>query len=150
MSFNPFSETDQPTMANFNQKFQDAIAQATQDALSAAPKIAVGSYVGTGTYGSSNPNTLTFGFKPKIVLIFPNCIGNLNVGFLAVLNQTASFSYWNPDGSGWFSPTLHATFSETGVSWYADDIYDYQTLRQMNDCPSEFNLVSEYHYIAIG
>lgn len=28
-----------------------------------------GSYVGTGTYGEDNPNTLTFGFEPKIVFL---------------------------------------------------------------------------------
>ena len=35
-----------------------------------APKIETGSYVGTGTYGASNPNTLTFGFVPKFVWIY--------------------------------------------------------------------------------
>lgn len=33
-------------------------------------KIAVGSYTGNGTYGATNPNTLTFDFKPKFVLIY--------------------------------------------------------------------------------
>ena len=32
-------------------------------------KIETGSYVGTGTYGSSNPNSLTFGFAPKLVAL---------------------------------------------------------------------------------
>ena len=32
-------------------------------------KIEVGSYVGTGTYGSANPNSLTFGFEPKMLII---------------------------------------------------------------------------------
>lgn len=35
-----------------------------------APKIETGSYVGTGTYGQANPNTLTFGFIPKFVWIY--------------------------------------------------------------------------------
>lgn len=35
-----------------------------------APEIETGSYVGTGTYGASNPNTLTFGFVPKFVWIY--------------------------------------------------------------------------------
>ena len=34
------------------------------------PQIATGSYVGTGTYGSSNPVNVVLGFKPKIVLIW--------------------------------------------------------------------------------
>ena len=36
-------------------------------------QIATGSYVGTGTYGSSNPVTVVLGFKPKIVLIWASC-----------------------------------------------------------------------------
>lgn len=35
-----------------------------------APQIETGSYVGTGTYGKANPNTLTFGFVPKFVWIY--------------------------------------------------------------------------------
>jgi hypothetical protein len=34
-----------------------------------APRVATGSYVGTGTYGESNPNRLTFDFAPKVVLL---------------------------------------------------------------------------------
>ena len=34
-----------------------------------AAKIQTGSYVGTGTYGASNPNSLTFPFTPKFVYI---------------------------------------------------------------------------------
>lgn len=34
-----------------------------------APKIETGSYVGTGTYGSSNPNTITLGIDPKLLFI---------------------------------------------------------------------------------
>ena len=32
-------------------------------------KLETGSYTGTGTYGASNPNILTFGFEPKLVSI---------------------------------------------------------------------------------
>ena len=38
--------------------------------------IETGSYVGTGTSGSGNPNTLTFGFEPKFVHIQSYSIGN--------------------------------------------------------------------------
>lgn len=34
-----------------------------------APKIETGSYVGTGKYGASNPNSLTFGFSPKFFMV---------------------------------------------------------------------------------
>lgn len=32
-------------------------------------KIEAGSYIGTGTYGADNPNTLTFSFEPKMVIV---------------------------------------------------------------------------------
>ena len=34
-----------------------------------APRIETGSYVGTGTGGENNPNSLTFAFVPKVVMI---------------------------------------------------------------------------------
>lgn len=33
-------------------------------------QIETGSYVGTGTYGESNPNSLTFGFGPKLIWVY--------------------------------------------------------------------------------
>ena len=36
--------------------------------------IETGSYTGTNTYGSSNPNSLTFGFEPKLVIVQVNKI----------------------------------------------------------------------------
>lgn len=41
-----------------------------------APKIVTGSYTGTGTYGSSNKNTLTFDFMPKMVFIAEEYLSN--------------------------------------------------------------------------
>lgn len=39
-------------------------------------KIATGSYVGTGTYGSSNPTSLTFDFVPMLVLVAKKAAGS--------------------------------------------------------------------------
>lgn len=50
----------------------------TLDEVTAFPcQIYTGSYVGTGTSGSSNPNTLTFPFEPKVwgILTFPSAGG---------------------------------------------------------------------------
>ena len=33
-------------------------------------KLATGSYTGTGTYGESHPNSLTFDFEPKLVIVY--------------------------------------------------------------------------------
>lgn len=62
MAFTPFVDTDQPTMAEFNEKFQECIAEA----FSHDVQIETGSYVGTGT----NSITINFSNPPKIVFIF--------------------------------------------------------------------------------
>lgn len=38
--------------------------------LAAGVHIAAGSYTGTGTYGASDPNILTFDFEPEVVFVF--------------------------------------------------------------------------------
>lgn len=81
-----------------------------------APKIATGSYIGTGTYGASKPNSLTFDFKPKIWGIYQ---ADTNTSFNSVLailpfakvqptygvsvypnGPTSSAGYWHTDVSG--------------------------------------------------
>ena len=73
-----------------------------------APKIETGSYVGTGTYGASNPNTLTFDFEPKVVFIqgtslsnysgyFGGCfVKNTSAGpvFMSTENNNNQGAYW--------------------------------------------------------
>lgn len=50
----------------------------TLDEVTAFPcQVYTGSYVGTGTFGASNPNSLTFPFEPKVwgILTFPSAGG---------------------------------------------------------------------------
>ena len=75
MNVAPFQSTDEFTMAGFNGKISDinsGVNNAITSALSGFARIETGSYVGTGTYGASNPNTLTFGFAPKFVIFIDN------------------------------------------------------------------------------
>ena len=61
---NQWAEQDKVLREDFN-----ADNQKIDAALAAGAKIAIGSYVGTGTSGMDNPNSLTFEFAPKMVLI---------------------------------------------------------------------------------
>lgn len=108
-------------------------------------KIEVGSYVGTGTYGSSNKNSLTFGFEPKLVMLGPTEGTNGNAGF----GLLPANGYWT-DGFVWIKGQLYALgagnyqiyFSQTGetLSWYGSkSATDQQNI-------SGFT----YRYIAIG
>lgn len=75
MAFTPFVETDQPTMANFNAKFQEAIGAASL-------KVARGSYVGNGgTTDSTNTKKISIPFHAKFVIVMPKYyfnVGNTN------------------------------------------------------------------------
>lgn len=114
-----------------------------------APKIETGSYVGTGTYGASNPNTLTFGFKPKFVWIYAYQIPEYpywyNVGnhvgafpFDAIPENTFGNRYPPYDDSG---PNNNSHSKRTGntLTWY-----------NTNSANEQFNGAFTYHYIAIG
>ena len=105
------------------------------DQIKDGVKIAVGSYTGTGTYGSSNPNSLTFAFEPKLVFIGlkdqrpPVCA-------FAISGQT-TFSKTNVDSS---SQTNRCSFSGNSFTWYNEIDADIQ-----------FNISNRtYCYVAIG
>ena len=84
-------------------------------------KIATGSYTGTGTYGSSNPNSLTFDGKPLLVIIrsqysevaifYPFMYGStyVNNGWTSIydsnLNSYNTSNYAKVDGNilSWYS-----------------------------------------------
>lgn len=103
-----------------------------------APKIETGSYIGTGTYGQSNPNTLTFGFVPRLVMVSPTASGftdnTLSKPFLwfegitSVLDK--AFGYNN-----------NVTREGNTISWYTGASYPL----------NQFNISGTiYYYIAIG
>lgn len=114
-------------------------------AVAARARIAVGSYAGTGTYGSGNPNNLTFDFEPKMLFIFSKTpdASNTNV---AKFGREESYWLYN---SGVFFPEQstfsYNTFVRTSnygktISWYSDrNVYS-----QMNDESRT------YYYVAIG
>ena len=98
--------------------FEDEI----KEIVSTAPQTFVGSYVGTGTYGEGNANTLTFSFLPKIV-------------FIAKANEGTTYPYvWGCDkfsvlgsSSGYLVfRTNNVSTKNNGdgtytVEWYSND-----------------------------
>lgn len=79
-----------------------------------AIKLETGSYTGTGTYGQSNPNTLTLPFKPKVVFVTRKDsflgTGGAFVGFVWLFGQDTITSH---------GPTTF-TVNENGLSWYSN------------------------------
>ena len=105
--------------------------------LGGVPKIATGSYTGTGTYGADNPCSLTFPFVPKLVAVV--CGSSTNIfGY-------ATFVYEGPVGMTGTVP--QASWDDVGktVSWYTTESSStYGPSYQLN------HRSGTYHYAAIG
>lgn len=100
-------------------------------------KIQTGSYTGTGTYGESNPNSLTFDFVPKIVHIYSKQDHNV-VHTLTIYPQDG-FACAGGNYSG-YSMT-NVTLSGKTVTWYSNNS-NYQVYIQMNDMNKTYNYLA--------
>lgn len=147
MAFTPFVETDQPTMAKFNEKFQDAISDAIAGGIAGgiagSPKIMTGSYIGTGTFLSSSPNTLTFPFTPIIWGVFRMVsTGGVDLSLPNIIlwdndyKNTNVSMYTRSDST----TTQFVTINGNSVSWYSSSSGEHQL--NANG--------TTYHYFAIG
>ena len=76
--------------------------------LTNAAKIATGSYVGTGTYGASNPCSLTFDFVPRFVLIIEDYQVMLGSGEINHSGSGENRQFWSNENhqSGVASPQV--------------------------------------------
>lgn len=126
MAFVPFTKDEQPTMAAFNEKFEQAIGQAIQQALADGVKIEAGSYVGTGTYGGSNPCSISVPSGAKLVLIFAQGNNTSTFGpsyvMIPLLGLTTTYTngVFGQYSSTSFDPTKSFAKIENGVLfWYS-------------------------------
>ena len=86
-------------------------------------KMQVGSYVGTGTYGSDNPNSLTFDGKPKFVFVAQKAQSTSSARgyyFTAVVNQeTAMVERVATDSTSTDAHFVQLSWGDKTVSWYS-------------------------------
>ena len=131
-----------------------AVAQLTQNGVNIAPKtlaecvrlpggktldkvmgfpcqIYTGSYVGTGTYGADNPNTLTFPFEPKFLLVMGTSLASVPVAQLT------------PDKGVYRADAVYAAIA-TEVSGGEFQFWSSTASYQMNA------MDVAYYYIALG
>lgn len=124
----------------------------------AGVKIETGSYKGTGTYGASDPNILSFSFAPKFVWIYARRQDNSEI--MAVNNSYGSSS--STTAQGFLIPELLTTsyqqkvapFNEgEGYNGYAKKsadgktLYWYHTINEVKQL--NYNQYT-YFYIALG
>lgn len=107
----------------------------TLDEVTAFPcQIYSGSYIGTGTYGASNPNTLTFPFEPKAVFI-SGMVGPSWAAARMLRNDV----YGNIQ--------VNTTVSTVHTSWDGNSVQWYDTTAPTNQLNVSGNT---YYYIALG
>lgn len=90
-------------------------------------RIEVGSYVGTGTYGEDNPNSLTFGFEPKIIWIAPVSGTNISatirrdtnegVAIYAATNIYSLTTSWSGNTVTWYTSSKTYQLNGSGVAY---------------------------------
>ena len=147
LNVTPFVGTDNFNMETFNNmisqinsgvnsEISDVLAQlGTQ--LGTKAEIVYSSYVGTGTCGSNNPNSLTFNGKPIYVFIMPVTMHNYYVelrllrGITSVRGTTSTAEYNNA-----------VSWTDNGVQWYINSIGS-EGYHQFND------LNVTYYYMAL-
>ena len=95
-------------------------------------RVQVVSYVGTGTYGSSNPNSLTLDFAPKAIMVRDNDKGTR---FLEAIYGMEFAVVEYSDGS-----FVSMIWNKKTVSWYSSDDSYYQM--NLNG--------TKYYAVAIG
>lgn len=114
-------------------------------------QIATGSYVGTGKYGSSNPNSLTFEFEPKLLFITrmqgngnfygANSIdGNPMDCSILTTSYTAGLGFSDVSNSDFLSGYAKKTEDGKTITWY-----------HSGSANSQANYAQyTYYYFAIG
>lgn len=130
----------------------DAALSILANALSGTAHIAAGSYVGTGTYGQSNPTSISFPFVPVLVIVYQDQYGITpytnqawyeSFVWAANIQRVDSYVYQNGEyGSGLYGVGNIFTQSGTSLSWWV-------TYRPQPE--GQFNASGRtYKYIALG
>lgn len=120
-----------------------ATAQSTADGKA---QIEAGSYTGTGTVGADNPNSLTFGFVPKLVLIS---------GPSSTNSRTAPFGFWCGGPTMILMNTStsaigFATLDGNTLNWYAEAGIKSDGASFTASSSTQLNAGYSYFYVAIG
>lgn len=100
-------------------------------------RIETGSYVGTGTYGADNPNSLTLGFEPKFVVVVETGVQTVNGknGFMWLYNSSGAFSFTTSNASYGCTTSLTSNI----FYWYGSN-----DRNQLNVSDTTYN------YVALG
>ena len=161
--FNADNQKVDAALAELNKRIDTAVADAEQrlngmieQLRTATPHVRTGTYVGTGTYGESHPNTLIFDFNPRILIFVDTTLDNersiLKHTVFAMYPSTAG-DWLSGNSSGVTYGRNRVTWGDKYISWYADFVNsDNSAGYQAQNGPiTQRNAAgTTYHYIAIG
>ena len=124
--------SDKPTLEAWN---------ALAEAVGSAPKIAFGTYRGSGEFGSGHKNTLTFDFEPKF--IFVHSSQGLEVTADANSAHMYAFMLMRPATHFTMAHNVNSvivSWGDRSVSWYSS-----------TSVGGQLNYATwDYYYIALG
>lgn len=142
MAFTPFVETDQPTMAAFNEKFGSLI-EIINTVRESSLKIEYGYYFGRGKTNERTPISIKCSFMPYLVFIQGVINGNTGNGLTVLIRNVPNADTTIQSGNSANAIINNLTWDETtkSVSW--PYLYD-QPKYNFDDANTT------YHYIAIG
>lgn len=115
------------------------------DQIKDGVKIATGSYTGTGTYGASNPNSLTFDFEPKWVLVYNKRYAT--IPFASNIGAVSDGFMWTPDVTSLKIFDSGTNYGNTTFS-LLNNILSWSSDRSAKTQINESNQV--YKYVAFG
>ena len=133
----------------------NTLLQALNAAKATIPKIATGTYVGTGTCGVSNPTSLTFDFEPKLVIITVDIQGtqggtvhgNDSITPVIIPYGASSFTFWYSHSSYVQYDTYACAVAWDGTTirwWNKQSVTNTNAYMQLNKTDAT------YRYFAIG
>lgn len=148
-SLNQWVGTDPVLMEDFNAdnaKIDAALAALKADGL----KMAVGSYVGTGTSGSNGPNSLSFDFVPQLLIIrkayhIPLNPTSVGVAMIRPMSSVAVEMYSGGDSSN--TRKLNIAWGDKAVTWWHDGYASEVSISANWQLNVEGDL---YYYAAFG
>lgn len=122
-----------------------------QNTANGRAQIEIGSYAGNGTCGEANPNSLTFGFIPRVLILF------YSSGYICGGSTGDGFNYLPAIGNPSvlktvFTPGLFHSFINYKVI-FAKRSEDFKTVfwYHENSASNQFNESDQiYDYVAIG
>ena len=134
---NQWELTDGIIMEDFN-KDNRTLDTALTEMQASIPRIRTGTYVGTNTFGEDAPNSLTFDFEPKLVIVrkvSSSMQGELGADLFFWIKGTNSDSV----SAG---TRRYYTLEGNTLSWYAKGTYA--------SAAWQMNISDTYCYMAIG